>query len=668
MIPEGRTYSPPEESGGGIPPFGQARALSEGDAASAEADGRCGQAPFVHAVDRLLLQGWRGSCLPICQLPAKTCHRQLSRSYGGIATTDTPIFSSAKEKQKKKERTQRITAIYHLEAKVISRGTGRSACAAAAYMSCSAILNEYDGIQHDYTRKQGLVWQQVFLPRCAPPEWDDRSVLWNAVEENEKTKDSRLARELVVALPIELSHEKQIELISDFVRDQFVTDGMCVDAAIHDTDGHNPHAHIMLTVRPLDEHGKWQYKAEKEYLCVRDGEEKGFTASEFLSAQDSGWEKQYQYKVGKKKVYMTPSQAEAQGLERVSKYPKSTKYGRQNPISARWNSDEQLILWRKAWADTTNLYLERAGVDARIDHRSNAERGLDEQPTIHEGVTARAMEAKGIISDRCEINRQLKADNALLRELKAQVKKLMDAAKNTIPVLAEKLETLRQNMIIFRYQLLHISKGKSRLISQVNTLTSDLKRYAGLVQQIKRESKERKMLLAEKKRTPVLHVMKHRELSRRIAELTEDIEELKSEKATFLRFLDCDDAAMAGFKKELSFRKKNLMELEQQKQKYTSELDSALQEYRDLEKEAPNINPIELKQTRFELRQEMETAATEKLRKVYAQQYDPDTMSSAKQDISRLLNEETEEWSVLRHLQQQVPQQRTTTEKLDWER
>lgn len=176
------------------------------------------------------------------------------------------------------------------------------------------------------------------------------------------------------------------------------------------------------------------------------------------------------------------------------------------------------------------------------------------------------------------------------------------------------------------------------------------------------------MLLAEKKRTPVLHVMKHRELSRRIAELTEDIEELKSEKATFLRFLDCDDAAMAGFKKELSFRKKNLMELEQQKQKYTSELDSALQEYRDLEKEAPNINPIELKQTRFELRQEMETAATEKLRKVYAQQYDPDTMSSAKQDISRLLNEETEEWSVLRHLQQQVPQQRTTTEKLDWER
>ena len=95
-------------------------------------------------------------------------------------------------------------AIYHLEAKVISRGAGRSAVAAAAYMSCSQIKNDYDGVTHDYTRKQGLVWQQIFLPEHAPPEWSDRSKLWNAVEENEKTKDSRFAREFVVALPIEM--------------------------------------------------------------------------------------------------------------------------------------------------------------------------------------------------------------------------------------------------------------------------------------------------------------------------------------------------------------------------------------------------------------------------------------------------------------------------------
>ena len=226
-------------------------------------------------------------------------------------------------------------AIYHLEAKVVSRGAGRSAVAAAAYLSCSRMLNEYDVVQHDYTRKQGLVWQQIFLSAAAPAEWQDRETLWNAVEENEKTKDSRLAREFVVALPIELSKAQWERLLSDFVSNAFVSDGMCADVAIHDPypPGHNPHAHILLTVRPLDEHGQWQYKSEKEYLCVKDGEERGFTAVEFKQAQANGWEKQYQYKVGKKKVYMAPSAAQAQGYERVSKYPKSTKYGRQNPIT-----------------------------------------------------------------------------------------------------------------------------------------------------------------------------------------------------------------------------------------------------------------------------------------------------------------------------------------------
>ena len=92
------------------------------------------------------------------------------------------------------------------------------------------------------------------------------------------------------------------------------------------------------------------------------------------------------------------------------------------PLS--WNSDEQLVLWRAAWADVANRHLERTGHEERIDHRSHAERGLLERPTVHEGVVARAMEKKGIISDRCELNRQIKADNALLRELRGQVKKL----------------------------------------------------------------------------------------------------------------------------------------------------------------------------------------------------------------------------------------------------
>ena len=157
-------------------------------------------------------------------------------------------------------------AIYHLEAKVVSRGAGRSACAAAAYMSCSRIYNSYDGVQHDYTRKRGLVAQQIFLPPNAPPAWSDRETLWNAVEAAEKTKDSRLAREFVIALPVELDKEKWFRLLSGFIQTQFVSQGMCADMAIHNTDGHNPHAHILLTVRPLNPDGTWQAKTEKEYL------------------------------------------------------------------------------------------------------------------------------------------------------------------------------------------------------------------------------------------------------------------------------------------------------------------------------------------------------------------------------------------------------------------
>ena len=285
-------------------------------------------------------------------------------------------------------------AIYHMQAKVVSRGSGRSAVAASAYMSCSRMYNDYDGIQHDYTRKQGLIYQEVMLPPMAPSKWNDREQLWNAVEENEKTKDSRLAREFVVALPVELDKDSNISLLQDFIKKNFVNMGMCADFAIHDTDGHNPHAHILLTVRPLNENGTWQYKTEKEYLCIKNGEEKGFTATEFKAAQKDGWEKQYRYKVGKKKVYMTASVAQEKGYDRIDKHPKSSRYGRQNPISEQWNSDEQLCIWRANWADTVNEMLARNQINASIDHRSFADQGITEQPTIHEGYIAQNMEKK----------------------------------------------------------------------------------------------------------------------------------------------------------------------------------------------------------------------------------------------------------------------------------
>ena len=558
-------------------------------------------------------------------------------------------------------------AIYHLEAKVVGRGAGRSAVAASAYLSCSRLYNDYDGIQHDYTKKQGLVWQEVFLPEYAPQEWQDREKLWNAVEEVETAKDSRLAREFVVALPIELSREQQIELLQDFIREQFVSDGMCADAAIHDTDGHNPHAHILLTVRPLDERGKWQYKTEKEYLCMRNGEERGFTAAEFKSAQNDGWEKQYPYKVGKKKVYMTPSAAEAQELIRADKHPKSTRYGRQNPISERWNSEEQLTAWRESWAYVSNRYLERAGREERIDHRSNAARGLDEIPTIHEGVTARALERKGMIADRCEINRQIKAGNALLRELKAAVKKLGQAVKNTIQVIAEAMEKLLANMIVFRYQLNHIAKGKRSMRKYIKSVSPELERYTGLVQQIKDKTKERKNLLAEKKETPFYQLPKLHDLSQRIAELTEELEELKSEKAALLNALDCtDDAGISDVKKQIATMETALKNLEKQESKYSAELEDALKQYADLKAQAADVDAVELMDARLDIRPDRERSAADRVKAAYGDKYDPLMMYDSKRDVFNLLNEEAEARPVrefLRRKQQQQARQKQNKKK-----
>ena len=535
-------------------------------------------------------------------------------------------------------------AIYHLEAKVVGRGAGRSAVAASAYLSCSRLYNDYDGIQHDYTKKQGLVWQEVFLPEYAPQEWQDREKLWDAVEEVETAKDSRLAREFVVALPIELSREQQIELLQDFIREQFVSDGMCADAAIHDTDGHNPHAHILLTVRPLDERGKWQYKTEKEYLCMRNGEERGFTAAEFKSAQNDGWEKQYPYKVGKKKVYMTPSAAEAQELIRADKHPKSTRYGRQNPISERWNSEEQLVSWRVAWADVTNRYLESAGREERIDHRSNAARGLDEIPTIHEGVTVQALERKGIVSDRCEMNRQIRADNALLRELKAEIKKLAALVARTVPAIAEGLEKLRSRVLIFCYQLSHIRNGKSHIQKSLAVWKPELERYTGLVQQIKEKSKERKTLVAEKKALPIYHVKRHKALAVRIAELTEDLEELRSEKALLFQKLEyAEDAGAEEFRKDIATMEAGLKKLEAQEQRYSAELDKALAEYAELKAQASDFDSVELYQARQVLRPAQEKAAERQLEETLQKKPSLIMLLSAKQEVSRLLGEDTEE-------------------------
>ena len=537
-------------------------------------------------------------------------------------------------------------AIYHLEAKVISRGVGRSAVAAAAYMNCSRIYNDYDGVQHDYTKKQGLVYEQVLLPPQAPPEWKDRSVLWNAVEEAEKSKDSRLAREFVVSLPVELSREQNISLISEYVKDNFVADGMCADFCIHDTDGHNPHAHIMLTVRPLDKNGKWQSKTEKEYLCVKNGEERGFTSAEFKAVQSDGWEKQYQYFVGKKKVYMPPSQAE--GLERVSKYPKSTRYGRQNPITERWNSEEQLQIWRKSWADISNKYLELAKSESRIDHRSHKARGIDEQPTIYEGISARIIEKKGGVSERCELNRQIKEDNRILLEIKKRIRKLTEAVKRTLPAVAETLEKLRSTMIHCRYVINFADKWKTAKTAEAARLKIHCDDYSAIIAELKSKISERKQKQNEKAKTPPIKIFRHKELTQAINELSEQIEELRTRKNTILANLNTND--IQTVKTKLNDIQKAVPVMERHSNESKAKIDSAQKEYAELKEQAQEFDIDELYDLRRNIRPQVEYDTEAELYVIYGVSFSRGIFNTAKSETDNSIDG-TEIYSVRRQLE-----------------
>lgn len=513
-------------------------------------------------------------------------------------------------------------AIYHMESKIVSRGMGRSVVTASAYMSCSRLYNDYDGIQHDYTRKQGLIWQDVFLQPQAPQEWRDREQLWNAVEAAEKTKDSRLAREIIVALPVELEPDEQIVLTSAYISQQFVADGMCADVAIHDTDGHNPHAHILLTMRPLNEDGTWQYKTEKEYLCMKDGEERGFTAAEFRDAQLEGWEKQYLCRVGRKRVYMTLSDAAEHGYARADKHPKSSRYGRQNPITARWNSEDQLISWREAWADMANRAIEQAGLEERIDHRSHVVRGIDKQPTIHEGVEAMHLEEKGFVSERCALNRQIRADNALLRELKEQISQFSKAVQMDIPSLADAMEKLRADMAIFCYQLSYIREGREKRLSDLRLLRQISDEYGKVDRNLRETRKARKALIAKKRELSPLHVFKHKELAAQIAEKTEDIEELKTRRASILRRAGCkEDAGSSELQQRMAMIEGMLQKLDEQERRFSALSDQTIQKFADLQGQAAQVDADKMNATRQGVRAKYQDAAKKKLDETFGERY-----------------------------------------------
>ena len=256
----------------------------------------------------------------------------------------------------------------------------------------------------------------------------------------------------------------------------------------------------------------------------------------------------------------------------------------------------------------------------------------------------RVRQRRGIISDRCELNRQIKADNTLLRELKAEIKKLAALVARAVPAIAEGLEKLRSLVLIFCYQLSHIRSGKSHIQKSLAVWKPELEHYTGLVQQIKEKSKERKTLVAEKKALPIYHVKHHKALAVRIAELTEDLEELRSEKALLLqKFEYAEDAGAEAFRKDIATMEAGLKKLEAQEQKYSAELDKALDEYAELKAQAADFDPVELYKARQAIRPAQEKAAEQQLEDTMHEKPSLIMLLSAKQETSHLLGADAEE-------------------------
>lgn len=318
-------------------------------------------------------------------------------------------------------------AIYSCECKVFGRAKGQSAVGKAAYRSGEKLTNEYDGMTHDYTKKGGVVYSEIMLCENAPKEYQDRVTLWNAVEKVEKDNGARLAREYRVCLQMEFTLEENIEVVRKYIKENFTDKGMIADYSIHDKNDGNPHAHIMLTMRPLDEKGKWQAKMEKVYICKNAaGEEKEFTAKELKSQPNGEWEKQLPYykngNVKSRPVYLTKTQAESdikyKDYCRVKgkNDPKKSKEDRVNPIIQQWDSTEILNSCRENWAKINNEKFEEKGLNIRISHLSLKEQGIDRIPTIHEGA-ARNMEKRGIETERGNINREIKQANGQMQTI-----------------------------------------------------------------------------------------------------------------------------------------------------------------------------------------------------------------------------------------------------------
>ena len=304
-------------------------------------------------------------------------------------------------------------AIFHCSIKNISRSGGKSAVASAAYRAGEKLQDRETGLMHDYTRKNEVVYSEIFLCKNAPVEYQDRGTLWNAVEEIEKQSNARLAREWEVAIPNEISFEESKELVRGYAQ-SLANEGMCVDANIHWKAG-NHHAHIMGTTRPIKENGEWGQKEKKAYKLDENGQKIP----------------QIDEKTGKQKIGA-----------------RGRKIWQREIVEANdWNKKEKVEEWRDRWAEHCNRYL---GKEQQIDHRSFERQGIERLPTIHEGYVARQMEEKGQRAERCEINRGTMTANAQLDALEHQqnlltrlLEQLKEKVKETLNERFRRLRTAR---------------------------------------------------------------------------------------------------------------------------------------------------------------------------------------------------------------------------------
>ena len=270
---------------------------------------------------------------------------------------------------------------FHWTTKIVSRNKGKSAVAASAYISGTRMENTWDGVTHDYTRKKHVIYTEVMLPPNAPQEYADRNLLWNSVEWNETKANAQLARSIELALPAELNHEQNIALVRKLAQKLFVDKGMCADVAFHDKGDGNPHAHILLTMRPLTPDGKWGDKSRLEYILDADG-------NRIPARQKGRWKT--------RKVCTTD-----------------------------WDDRGNAERWRAAAADAINEALREAGfTQGFVDPRSYADQGVHRIPMVHEGPDARAMEKRGISTEVGEKNREIRQQNQLIDQLEARLTRL----------------------------------------------------------------------------------------------------------------------------------------------------------------------------------------------------------------------------------------------------